>query len=70
MPYFAEYGFSKPLIPKMKLKIQNSIWLTGNGGRFLQISMDFAINQGTLVLWIADSNNETKNQKFNMVDTK
>ena len=32
--------------------------------------MDFAINQGTLVSWIADSKNETKNLKLNMVHTK
>ena len=38
--------------------------------QFFQKSMDCTKNQGTLVSWIADSNNETKNPKFNMVDTK
>ena len=37
---------------------------------FLQKSMDFAINQGTLVFRIANSKNDTKNIKFNMADTK
>ena len=36
----------------------------------LQKSTDFAINQGTLVFWIADSKNETENPNFNMVHTK
>ena len=29
--------------------------------------MDCTKNQGTLVSWIADSKNETKNQKLNIV---
>ena len=45
----------------MKVKIQNSIWPAQNGGPFYQKSMDCTKNQGTLVSWIADSKNETKN---------
>ena len=37
---------------------------------FLQKLMDFAINQGTLIFWIADSKNETKSPKLNMFHTK
>ena len=55
----------------MKLKIQNLIWPTQNDGPFfLQKSIDFGINQGTLFFWIADSKNKTINPEFNMANTK